>query len=218
MSIWERNLETKKEIRRTALKRRQKLPENVRRKYSHMITERVLRHPFFQCADIVLCYVAFREEVDTEELMHHIWKSGKTLAVPKVHGENHMKFYEICSMDELKPGYQGILEPDTDKSQRLPIINISQKPADTAYGKENTPVMILPGSAFDRSGNRIGYGGGFYDAYLQRNPYFYKIGLAFSVQCVERIPAEIYDVGVDVVLTEQGMIRKGGEYADRTAK
>lgn len=183
-------METKEEIRRSSLKKRRELSPAVRKEYSRIITERVLCHPFFQCADEVFCYVPFREEVDTTEILKAAWNSGKQVAVPRVLGEHRMEFYQIRSMEELETGYQGILEPK--KACRL-----------TDAAQTVRAVMLLPGAAFDRRGNRIGYGKGFYDRYLQKNPEFYKIGLAFSNQCVEIIPAEKRDVCMDVVITEQ---------------
>lgn len=186
---------TKKEIRKASLEKRKKLPADIRREYSHIITERVLCHPFFQCADMIFAYMSFREEVDTEEILHAALKMGKTVAVPKVHGENRMEFYKICSMSDLTSGYQGIMEPKTK----------NLKPVRISGGKSDLRVMmLLPGAAFDEMRNRIGYGGGFYDTYLQKYPCFYKIGLAFSVQCVKKIPAEDHDIRVDLVMTELG--------------
>lgn len=188
-------METKKEIRKRSLEKRKALPPDIRRKYSRVITERVLCHPFFQCADTVLIYASFREEVDTTELIHAAFAQGKIVAVPRVQSDNRMEFYEIHSADELTPGYQGIPEPEGDASRLVRVM-------DEQAGKH--ALMILPGAAFDRKGSRIGYGKGFYDAYLNRYPCFYKIGLAFSDQCVAEIITEAHDVCVDAVLTERG--------------
>lgn len=204
MSIWVKNLETKKEIRRISLEKRKGLPGRIRREYSHMITERVLCHPFFQCADMIFCYVAFREEVDTEEIIHTALEMGKTVAVPKVCGENQMEFYKIRSLKELMPGYQGIMEPQMWDQEHGKINEITPYLVNAGGKTGKKAVMLLPGAAFDKAGNRIGYGGGFYDAYLQKYPCFYKIGLAFSVQCVEEIPAKSHDVRVDLIMTELG--------------
>lgn len=172
----------------------------MRQRYSRAITERVLSHPFFQCADTILCYVSFREEVDTKDLISSAWETGKTIAVPRVLKDNRMEFYKIRSMEELKIGYQGILEPEADRNRHVRNVQNGNFIGQDA----RRTLMILPGAAFDRKGNRIGYGKGFYDAYLDRYPYFYKMGLAFSCQCVEEIPAEPHDICVDAVFTEVG--------------
>lgn len=188
-------METKKEIRKRSLEKRKALSPDIRRKYSRVITERVLCHPFFQCADTILIYASFREEVDTTELIYAALAQGKKVAVPRVLSDNRMEFYEILSMNELKPGYQGIPEPEDDASRLIRV-------TDEQAGKH--VLMFLPGAAFDRKGSRIGYGKGFYDTYLDRYPHFFKIGLAFSDQCVAEILTEAHDICVDVVITERG--------------
>ncbi len=80
--------------------------------------------------------------------MLEAWKLGKTVWVPKVHGET-MDFYEITSFDELKPGAYGISSPMPEYLHR-----------------QTTDLMIMPGVAFDTNRNRVGYGGGYYDRYL----------------------------------------------------
>ncbi len=190
-------METKKEIRCNSLKKRRELPLTIRREYSRIITDQVVSHPFFHCAEVVYCYVGFREEVDTSGLIQIAWAMGKTVAVPKVIVDHKMEFYKITSMKELTPGYQGILEPTPQPAYRMEV------------PKGEQALIILPGAAFDREGNRIGYGKGFYDAYLQKASSCRKIGLAFSIQCLERIPAEIHDICVDMVVTEVGDYRKG---------
>lgn len=197
LSIWERNLETKKEIRTNGLQKRMRLSSAVRIKYSLDIAEQVVKHPFFQCADTICCYIPFREEVDTTVCIQTAWQQGKRVVVPRVCGTNQMEFYEIESMEELFPGYQGILEP----AANLDRVFVASSCVHT--------LMLVPGAAFDRNGNRIGYGKGFYDHYLNTYPHIPKIGLAFSCQCVEEIPAEPQDICMDVVLTESGDFMRG---------
>lgn len=191
-------METKKEIRQAALQRRSGLTLQERQNYSHRITERVLSHPFFQCAELVCCYLSFRDEVDTTELVQTAWSLGKTVAVPRVFAKNRMEFYKITCWEEIGLGYQGIPEPEVQELRRVDLDPEEQRRA----------LMLLPGVVFDRDGNRIGYGKGFYDRYLQRYPHFQKVGLAFSVQCREKILSEAQDVCVDAILTERGDYKK----------
>lgn len=197
LSIWEKNLETKKEIRTNGLQKRMRLSSAVRTEYSLDIAEQVLKHPFFQCADTIYCYVPFREEVDTTICIQTAWKQGKRVVVPRVCGTNQMEFYEIESMKELFPGYQGILEPAVNRDRLFEASSCVHA------------LMLVPGVVFDRNGNRIGYGKGFYDHYLKTYPYISKMGLAFSCQCIEEIPAEPQDICMDVVLTESGDFMRG---------
>lgn len=165
------------------------MPPEQKSACSRQITEQVMAHPFFQNAEEIYCYISLYEEVSTFELINSTLKMGKKVAVPKVIVDNFMKFYYIDSLTELKTGYFGILEPEADTARE-------------AEGKQG--LVLLPGTAFDRSGNRIGYGKGFYDTYLYAHPELHRIALAFSLQCVERIPADPHDIRVEAVITEKG--------------
>lgn len=160
-----------------------------REAYSHLITRQLIQHPLFVRNEELYCYVSCKEEVSTRELMESSWQLGKKIAVPKVLGKNHMEFFYIDKMEELTPGFQGILEPD------------SLRQAKGGHG-----LILLPGLAFDFFGNRVGYGGGYYDAYLKKHPGLCRIGAAFFIQCFQTIPAEDHDIPVEAVVTEKGWI------------
>lgn len=200
-------METKKEIRTRALKERRALPPEKRDSFDRRIHRLAAAHPLFQNAREIYCYASFRDEVSTAGLMDLAWKTGKKVAVPRVMDKRQIEFYYIESLGELLPGYQGIPEPEADMAKKA----IPGKTADIHMNTEGlfpnrdrAILMVLPGAAFDKMGNRIGYGKGFYDRYLQRFPGCRRIGLAYSVQCVEEIPAESWDVCAEVVITEKG--------------
>ncbi len=76
-----------------------------------------------------------------------------------------------------------------------------------AVDPETVDVVVTPGLAFDREGNRLGYGGGYYDRYLARmGDAILRVGVAFSLQLVGRVPHEHEDQPVDVVVTDQGVL------------
>lgn len=203
-------METKKEIRARALKERRALQPEVRTSFDRKIHRLAADHPLFQNAREIYCYASFRDEVSTKELMELAWKGGKRVAVPRVTDSLQMEFYYIESLDQLQPGYQGIPEPEAEISKRAMPPGIFSE----AWGyigdrglheKDNSDILVvLPGAAFDRAGNRIGYGKGFYDRYLRRFPGCRRMGLAYSVQCVEEILAESWDIRVETVITEKG--------------
>lgn len=209
-------METKKEIRARALKERGSLQPEVRASFDQKIYKLAADHPFFQNAREIYCYASFRDEVSTAGLMELAWKAGKRIAVPRVMDSLQMEFYYIESLKELQPGYQGILEPEIDLSKKAIPVEVSRKAGGLAdrrglHEKSNRDIlMILPGAAFDRMGNRIGYGKGFYDRYLQRFPGCCRMGLAYSVQCVNEIPAESWDIRVETVITEKGIFMSCG--------
>lgn len=184
-------IEKKEQIRKQALRRRKELPEAMRIAYSRKIAEQLLKHPLFLCAEEIYCYIPYREEVLTWEIIQTAWKCGKKVAVPKVLGDQDMEFYYIRSVEELFSGYCNISEP-------------SGNPEDLARGRN--VLVILPGAVFDVTGNRLGYGKGFYDTYLKKHPEYHRIGIAFSVQCTEQIPVEEHDIPAEFVFTERGIL------------
>lgn len=138
-------------------------------------------------------YVSYGTEADTKRIINYLLeikcKKNIHVAVPKVIGDE-MEFFEIDSLDELKEGCMGILEPDNNRK------------ADA-----KNAVMVLPGLAFDMEHGRLGYGGGFYDKYLDRYgaDKFYKIGICydFQVQKYDKINLDKNDMKVDIIVTDK---------------
>ena len=191
-----KNTEIKKVIRRRALERRGTLSPEFREKAGREITDRVLSSELYrQCRDI-FCYVSFRDEADTYRLICRSLEQGHKVAVPKVMSSSaagrRMEFYYINNMDELKPGAWGIPEPD-------PEISVPAVPDQDA-------LIVMPGAAFDRTGRRLGYGGGYYDTYLRKHPEGIRIALAYSSQLLDTIPAESHDVRPEMIFTENECI------------
>ena len=174
----------KNKIRKEILEIRRNLSEEYVSETSRKITDKILDLPEYKNADLIFCYIAAKNEVQTNLLIEDAWKCGKRMAVPKVHGKE-MSFYEIHSFNQLKTGNFGIKEPDDS----CPLI---EKPNDSS-------IVIMPGVAFDRTGNRIGYGGGYYDRYFQKYPEIYKIAPAYDFQIVPSIEAEEHDIKVDKI-------------------
>ena len=111
------------------------------------------------------------------------YASGKHVAVPKVQGEI-MHFYEITALSDCVPGAFGILEPAGEEKDRIA-----------------TPgFMLVPGLAFDKNGNRLGYGGGFYDKYLASHEEIITAALGYDFQIVEKVPSESHDRRMDYLI------------------
>lgn len=182
-------MHTKQQIRKEMLAKRKALPADMKEQYSHEIIQLFLGSKEFQEAETLLCYVSTADEVSTLELMEIAWKFGKRIGVPKVLGSHEMDFFEISDLKELHVGYKGILEPEMKKKL-----------------EPDHALVIVPGTVFDRSSRRIGYGGGFYDIYLQKHPMYQKVAFAFSMQIINEIPAELHDIGMDLIYTEKGKI------------
>ncbi len=175
----------KKVIRKSILAKRNLIPQKEWEEKSRRIFQRVVTHPFFLNADEIYCYLDYKNEVGTKEIIEKAWALHKKVAAPKIIGDE-MFFFYIESFQDLEDGYCHIKEP---KTRYL------------AEGKN--VLVIMPGAVFDEKRNRIGYGKGFYDRYLEKNPTFHTLALAFLLQFVENIPADIYDKKPEIIITEE---------------
>lgn len=186
--------EMKQALRREYRKKRDAMPDEVRQTAGRRISERVMELEPVQRAEKVFLYAACKSEVPTKLLFEELRAKGKKVAFPKVKGPD-LEFYTVEAWDELLPGYQGILEPQNKHLQKEVI-------------PSKDDVLLLPGLVFHSSGDRIGYGGGFYDRYIEKiekssegRPTY--IGLCFSLQLhPERLPMEKQDCSVDYIVTE----------------
>lgn len=181
-------METKQAIRKEVYKRRKEAFSEQIIQDSHQIFLAFRRLPAFLQSKWIFVYMDCKNEVKTGEIMEEAWKMGKRVAAPRVEGKD-MIFYEITSPDDLEPGYFGIMEP-----------KIGQKKAETEEG-----LLVMPGVAFDKKRQRIGYGGGFYDRYLEKHPGFYKAAVAFEFQMFSQVPTEPTDIQPDILLTEKAI-------------
>ncbi len=188
-----KNTETKEEIRKQALKLRASMDAEKRSAAGKKILERLLEAPFYQEAESIYCYASFQDEADTAGVIEKSLSLGKKVAVPRVMGKREMEFFFIAGMDDLRPGMWSIPEPGA-WCFRAPRPDVDA-------------LVVLPGAAFDRAGRRIGYGGGYYDVYLAGNTKCRKAALAFSVQCMERIPSEEHDIRTEFIITEKELVR-----------
>jgi 5-formyltetrahydrofolate cyclo-ligase len=141
-------------------------------------------------ARTVALYAPVRGEIGTEPADAGLRAMGKRLAYPRiVPNARRLKFHIVDDLAFLRPGQFGIYEPD----ESLPLIEPHQLDA-----------VVLPGLAFDLSGGRLGWGGGFYDRSLSETPEVVKVGFAFEAQLIEIVPVDESDVRMDCVITEEG--------------
>ena len=166
------------------LKLRASYDEEELDKQSGMIRRRLLASDAYRRCETLFCYVSFRNEVDTHCIIEQALADGKKVAVPRVEGSD-MHFYSIASLAELRKSSYGILEPGEGARRAVP---------------ENGDLMLVPAAAFDTCGYRIGYGGGYYDKYLDGYPDLHTIGLAYDFQMLDRLPIDDYDRSVTEVI------------------
>lgn len=192
----------KSRLRKQVLRARDAILPEQKAIWDRQIAKRLKHYDGENPCAVYLCYVNYKSEVSTREFIEWCLKRGKTVFVPgvqtdpltkktegrfqerglsKAEADNsarrEMEFYKIASLSELKAGYHGILEP--------PLLKENAFPAWIA-GREGVRVRILlPGTVFDKKGNRIGYGGGFYDRWFAKRESqadLEAIGLAYSMQ------------------------------------
>jgi 5-formyltetrahydrofolate cyclo-ligase len=167
---------------------REAIPAQERERLAGMIEQSLFALPEIATARTILLFYSFGSEVATAGMAERVVSEGKRLLLPYLEGQV-MEAAEVRRSDELVPTGYGPKEP----VRRLPV------------NPEVVDLVITPGLAFDRRGHRLGYGAGYYDLYLSRlDPRAVLIGVAFSVQVVDRVPAGPKDVAVDLLVTDRG--------------
>ena len=137
----------------------------------------------YRNAKTIYGYLPYNQEVRTVPMLQRALEEGKKVAVPKVYGDE-MRFIYLEDLSRVELGYCGIPEPIDDG----PVAD------------DPTALVLMPGLAFDREGNRMGYGGGFYDKFLAAEPGHPTLALCYGFQMVEELPREEFDIPVDCVL------------------
>ena len=137
----------------------------------------------YQKADSIYGYLPYNQEVRTVAMLEQAIRDGKRVAVPKCYGDE-MRFIWMDDLSQVEKGYCGIPEPIQD----APVAD------------DPDALVLMPGLAFTAQGQRIGYGGGFYDKFLAKEPNHPTLALCYSFQMVDEIPVEEFDKPVDCVL------------------
>ncbi len=137
----------------------------------------------YRDAKTIYGYLPYNQEVRTVPILEQALRDGKRVAVPKVYGDT-MRFIYLDDLSATEKGYSGIPEPV----------------ADGPVADDPTALVLMPGLAFTIAGDRMGYGGGFYDRYLADEPNHPTLALCYDFQIVESLPTEEFDIPVDTVL------------------
>jgi 5-formyltetrahydrofolate cyclo-ligase len=180
-------------LRKLLIHRRDMLSVDERSNKSDAIWKRLAEVPAFQQADQALFYISHGSEVETTMMRRLAREMGMTVCAPRsLPGTRAMSFYVLPEDELFVSGPYGILQPPDD----LPLVDLS-KPS----------VVLVPGIGFDRRGNRLGFGGGYYDRWLAGDGKgLPTVALAFAEQLVDEIPVEAHDIRMQVVLTDAEML------------
>lgn len=163
-------------------KKRAMSPEEIQSR-SEKLAQLFFASDLYRNARTIYGYLPYNQEVRTIPMLEQALKDGKRVAVPKCYGDE-MKFIYMEDLHLVEKGYAGIPEPV----------------ADGPVGDDPHALVLMPGLAFDPQGHRIGYGGGFYDKFLAREPDHPTLALCYDFQMLPHLDTEAFDIPVDCVL------------------
>jgi 5-formyltetrahydrofolate cyclo-ligase len=189
----------KQKLRTRLLSLRAALDRAEHARLSRLITACLLSLPEFERARCVLAYLSFGSEFDTGEFVRTLLARGCALVLPRIDlARRALTLHRVSDPEvDTLPGVWGIREPDP---QRCPSADLADIDA-----------VLVPGVAFTAAGERLGYGGGFYDRLLRGWPgRVPRIGPAFELQVVKDLPLGPDDEAIDTVVTEVQVYRRGG--------
>lgn len=161
------------------------IPRQQKQFIDQTLTERLLHHPFYQEAKVIATYLSFPHEFQTQGLIEQALRDGKKVLIPKTYSKGRMDFV-VYDLQQLVKTSFGLLEPQGN----LEVVDASQ-----------IDLIHVPGLAFTMEGYRIGYGGGYYDRYLE---YFsgHTLSTIYPCQIQDFIP-ENHDIPVQEVLIDE---------------
>ena len=184
---------SKQELRREFLRIRRAAAPAQKENWNRRIAERFVDWPIYQQCRSVMFYVATADETATAGLIADALQRGKRVYVPllgKKYGE--MSAAVIKRSQDLIAGKYGLMMPPPDSA--------------TLAAGESIDLIVVPGVAFDRTGNRLGMGAGYYDRFFSRTLHAVRLGLAWDCQVVASVPCEPHDIRMHYLLTEAGLI------------
>lgn len=175
----------KKLLREKILSIRNQLTKTEVEELSTKIIDNI-KSMFDLCKYQVLAfYLPLGNEVDLRPLIQELLDNGKTIVLPKTLDKHTMAFYPIKDLNDYHIGRFKVMEPNSN--EKMP--------------KDAIEIMFIPGIAFSHKGYRLGFGAGYYDRYLVDYPNI-KVGVCYDFQVVEELPTDLYDIPVDVIITE----------------
>lgn len=153
---------------------------------SRLLGQQLQNHPAYQQATAIFGYLSYNQEVCTMPMLEQAQRDGKRVAVPKVI-DDRMIFIWMDDLSRVELGYCNIPEPIDNGPEAV----------------DETALVLMPGLAFDPAGHRCGYGGGFYDRYLEQHPHHPTLAMCYSFQMFEHLDTDSHDIPVDFVLSQE---------------
>lgn len=179
----------KRRLRQMMKRLRASIPPMEKQSMDARFQDLFLRLPELEKASAVYSYISYSTEPDTCSLISTLLARGISVAAPRVTGEQ-VEFFWIRGMEDLQAGYRGILEPGPHCERA-----------------EETQAMVLtPGLAFTAAGQRLGYGGGFYDRFFAREPGHVRAAFSYPFQLVETLPTDPFDQNIQQIILPDRVI------------
>lgn len=190
---------TKDQVRREMRARLTTFGAAERAKAGTAIAQRVWELPEVATAQVMMLFASLPNEVPTDAIAQEAWRRGVSLVYPRTEAEPRgLILHRVRSLSELRPGRYGIREPDAQLCATV-------RP-------QEVDLVLMPGLAWDRSGARLGQGGGYYDRLLAATGWrATRCGLFFALQEVWRVPTDPWDARLDAVVTECEVWRDSGQ-------
>ncbi|MCG6553664.1 MAG: 5-formyltetrahydrofolate cyclo-ligase [Candidatus Magnetominusculus sp. LBB02] len=190
---------SKAALRKEAVYVRNAISSDIKKINDAAIYKNLFDTDEFINARSVMFFASIKSEPDTLTMIAAALSINKTVILPRTNLKTRaLEPYIIKSLSELIPGYMGIPEPN---------------PAACAPAGD-IDIIVMPGLAFDETGGRVGYGGGYYDRFISGmtidRPTLAAV--AYNIQVIEHVPVMSYDIKVDMIITESGVINCRGKH------
>lgn len=183
--------ERKKTLRKSIKERAAGLDREYIRKADRAIFNYVTSLPEYRDGEIIFCFAGAREEINTAPIIEDALSRGKQVGVPKCIAKGIMEVRRIRSLGDLEPGKYGILEPGSQAALIQP---------------EEIDLAVVPCLSCSSDGRRLGYGGGYYDRYMEHTQAVKAVICRKRLMC-EEIPMDTHDAAMDIVISEEGIRR-----------
>lgn len=181
----------KKQIRKRMLALRQELSNEEVREKSKQICARLKQEDAFCRSDNICLYMPVQNEVDVTLLFKTVWESKRRVWLPRVNGsEGQMQFFAYECDTPLIIGKYNIREPDST----------------CLLVPDKKTLIVMPGAAFSQNRERIGYGGGYYDRFLEENPVCKSVAVCYDFQILKSLPVELHDKKPERIISEKRVL------------
>jgi len=184
--------DNKERIRKAMIAARSQIEEAERVEISAQLQQQLYQTDLWENAQTIGVYLSVGKEWDTRNIVDQALDSGKNIVVPKtIPDTKELLFYQLDDPSQTVAAPFGLEEPDIEKT--------------TLIDKKAIDLLIVPGLVFTRNGYRIGFGGGYYDRFLA-NFTQPTVSLVHTNQIIDTFPIESFDIPVNYLVTEQGLI------------